>query len=195
MSPIAWKRYYQGQPVLLGIVLCFGGLGFIFLRANLNTAFVMFGILVVLVVMWLTLYETSQCRYRLVYLDGQTVFQVVKNVLNQKGLPFTERGRELLLGDPDLLIRIKANFNNPNTTYVLLEPYTEETKALIISLCQKFYPKVCSLYIIPKYEKLVEQRVIDQKWSLRRVCDTCVASMFAILEYKRAVSNNNASCW
>ena len=138
MSLTAWKRYYQGQPVLLGIVLCFGSLGFIFLRVNLNTAFVMFGILVVLVVMWLTLYETSQCRYRLVYLDGQTVFQVVKNVLNQKGLPFTERGRELLLGDPDLLIRIKANFNNPNTTYVLLEPYTEETKALIISLCQKF---------------------------------------------------------
>lgn len=137
MSPITWKRYYQGQPVLLGIVLCFGSLSLVFLSVNIKTSFIMLGVLVILVVMWLTLYETNECRYRLVYLDGQTAFQVIKNVLNQKGLPFTERGREFLLDDPDLLIRVKANFNNPNTTYVLLEPCIEETKPLIISLCQK----------------------------------------------------------
>ena len=145
MSPTAWKRYYQGQLILLGIVLCFGSLSFIFLTVNRTTSFVMLGILVVLVVMWLALYETNECRYRLVYLDGQTTFQVVKNVLSQKGLPFTERGREFLFADPDLLIRVKTDFNRPHITYVLLEPYTQETKPLITSLCQKideaFLPK------------------------------------------------------
>lgn len=137
MSPTAWKRYYQGQLILLGIVLCFGSLSFIFLTVNRTTSFVMLGILVVLVVMWLALYETNECRYRLVYLDGQTTFQVVKNVLSQKGLPFTERGRDLVLSDPDLVIRIKETFNSTPVTHVLLEPITEETKPFIASLCQK----------------------------------------------------------
>lgn len=145
MSPTVWKRYYQGQPILLGIVLCFGSLSFVFLKVNKNTAFVMSGILVVLVVMWLTRYGINECRYRLVYLDDQMVFQVVRNVLKQKGLPFTERGSEFLLDDPDLLIRVKTDFNQPHITYVLLEPYTQETKSLITSLCQKidsaFLPK------------------------------------------------------
>lgn len=137
MSPIAWKRYYQGQPILLGIVLCFGGLSLVFLKVNKNTAFVMSGILVVLVVMWLARYGINECRYRPVYLDGQMVFQVVGNVLKQKGLPFTERGREFLFADPDLLIRVKTDFNQPHITYILLGPYTQETKPLITSLQQK----------------------------------------------------------
>lgn len=145
MSPTVWKRYYQGQPILLGIVLCFGSLSFVFLKVNRNTAFVMSGILAVLVIMWLARYGINECRYRRVYLDGQRVFQVVRNVLKQKDLPFMERGREFLLSDPDLLVRIKTDFNRPHITYVLLEPYTQETKPLIISLCQKideaFLPK------------------------------------------------------
>lgn len=76
------------------------------------------------------------CLYRPVPVDNGTAFQVVETLLQEQGLSYTVRGRELTLQASGVILRLQETYDKVVTTYVMVQPYNQQTKPFVAQLCQ-----------------------------------------------------------
>ncbi len=148
MNTYNWQRFSQGQSGLAAILVALGLPGVLLLFGGDATIGVFFLALAVgLAFLWLYHADMELGVSRMVAHDAQLTLQVLEKVLNEKGLPFTVRGRTLSLTGNGLHVRVQPapNRSIPPGTRIVIEPENDKTKPLITSLCQKideaFLPK------------------------------------------------------
>jgi hypothetical protein len=125
----------------------FGLPGFLFLFNEVTFGVILLALTVGMAFLWLQKSGMDMGTYRIVAHDPELTLQVLEKVLNEKGLPFTSRGRTLSLTGNGLYVRVQPapNRSIPPGTRIVIEPENDKTKPLITSLCQKideaFLPK------------------------------------------------------
>lgn len=148
MNTYNWQRFSQGQAGVVAILFALGLPGaFILLIGDTTLGLFLLALTVGLAFLWLYHSEIEMGVCRIVAYDPQLTLQVLENVLSEKGLPYSVRGRTLSLTGNGLYVRVQPapNRSIPPGTRIVIEPENDKTKPLITSLCQKideaFLPK------------------------------------------------------
>ena len=140
MNTYNWQRFSQGQSGLVAILFALGLPGvFILLSGEATLGVFLLALTVGLAFLWLNHAGMELGVSRMVAHNPQLTLQVLEKVLNEKGLPYSVRGRTLFLTGNGLYVRVQpaSNRSIPPGTRIVIEPENDKTKLLITSLCHK----------------------------------------------------------
>lgn len=148
MNTYNWQRFSQGETGFVVILVVLGLPGILILLSGEATLGIfLLALTVGLLFLWLNHAGMELGVSRMVAHDPQLTLQVLEKVLNEKGLPYSVRGRTLSLSGNGLHVRVQPASNRSIQlgTRIVIEPENDKTKPLITSLCQKiddaFLPK------------------------------------------------------